>query len=125
MSNGSHLIEPTMAYPGGQYVNHNASPPPFLNPPVNQPSSPTNLPAPLSVSSPPPALADQLTGPAVPNATAAAAHIRQHISATATSSDAGYVDASNSVFNTAGRDFIINHYPSHGRTSFFIIHVMS
>ena len=113
-----------MAFPGGRYVNHDTSPPPFQNPPVDQPSSPTSLAALLSTSSLSPPPANELTGPAALNATAAA-YIAPHISATATLSDAGYIDASNSVFGKAGRDFIIHNYAPIGCTFSLMVHLMS
>src|SRR5882762_5220761 len=108
-----------MSFPGGQYVNHDTSPPHSLDPLPNELSSSTGVPT-LSPASPHlPAAADLSTGPVVPNATAAAC-IVPYISATATFSDARHihVDASNSVFNTPGRDLIINNYPSPRRMSF-------
>src|SRR5882762_1748522 len=105
-----------MALPGGQHVDRDPSP--LLNLPASvEQSSPADLFAFSSASSPSAAPANRLIGPAAPNSTAAA-HIAPHILA-------GYVEASHGYFNTAGRDvIIINNYPSPGCTSSFIMYPM-
>src|ERR1700683_900228 len=65
------------------------------------PSAPT---APLPTPSP----AHQSTHPTSPNTTAIA-HNPPPVSPATAFTDAQYVDASHSVFNTAGRDFINNY----------------
>jgi hypothetical protein len=88
-----------MAFPGDQHDNSDASPPPVLNLTVNRPLSLTNLPAPPSASSPSPAPADRLAGLVA-------------------------LDAPNSAFNMLGQDLTIHNYPSPGRTSSLIVHLM-